>query len=138
MPRVWPGVWKAVKPGTDIGPSAVSLSSTGTGSGAGMMAATTRIKPLSGWGFVPGDHRCIDHMSHDSSAGPATQLCHVADVVGMPMRQQDGVHLADATLGVLDGALDLVSPSGKPGVDQHHAVVDDDGKSIHISDGDLE
>ena len=25
VPRVWPGVWIAVKPGTDIGPSAVSL-----------------------------------------------------------------------------------------------------------------
>lgn len=48
--------------------------------------------PLSRVGPRAGDHRCIDRMSHDSSAGPATQLCHVADVVGMPMRQQDGVH----------------------------------------------
>ena len=88
-------------------------------------------------GLRAGDHRCIDRMSHDSGAGPATQLCHVADVVGVPMRQQDGVHLADPTLGVLDGAFDLVGPSGKPGVDQHHAVVDDNGKSIYISDGDL-
>jgi hypothetical protein len=53
------------------------------------------------------------------------------------MREQDAVHLADPTLGVLDGAFDLVGPSGKPGVDQHHAVVDDNGKSIHVSDGDL-
>ena len=70
--------------------------------------------PLSRVGLRAGDHRCIDRMSHDSGAGPATQLCHVADVVRVPMRQQDGVHLADATPGVLDGALDLSARRGSP------------------------
>ena len=48
MARGVTGVWNAVNPGTDIGPSAVSVSSTGTGSGAGMTAPTTRMKRLLG------------------------------------------------------------------------------------------
>jgi hypothetical protein len=53
MARSVTGVWNAVNPGTDMGPSAVSVSSTGTGSGAGITAPTTRMKRLLGRGLAP-------------------------------------------------------------------------------------
>ena len=56
----------------------------------------------------------------------------------MPVRQQDRVHLADSPPGVLDGTCHLVGPPGNSRVDQDHAIVDDDGLGIHISDGDLD
>ena len=92
------------------------------------MAATTRMKGLVGCGSTPEITGASIAWATIRAPGPATQLGHAADMVGMPMRQQDRVHLADSALGVLDDALDLVGPSGNPGVDQHYAVVDDNGK----------
>ena len=119
-PRVWPGVWIAVKPDTDIGPSAVSASSTGTCSGGGMMAATTRMK------------RCIHRMSNHARPGPATQLGHAADVIGMPVCQQDRMDLADRSARSLDGTRHFLGPPGDAGVHQHYAVIDDHGVGVHV------
>ena len=57
--------------------------------------------------------------------------------IGMPVRQQNRVHLTDRSPCSLDGTCQLVGPPGNPGVHQHHAVVDDDGVCVHVSDGDL-
>ena len=73
--------------------------------------------------FGAGDARGISGMGHDPSTGPATQLGHAADVVGMPVRQQDRVHLADPPPGFLDCSHDLVGPTGQSGVNQHYAIV---------------
>ena len=137
-PRVWPGVWIAVKPGTDIGPSAVSASSTGTGSGGGMIAATTRMKPLGRLGFRAAvNPLCIDRVGDHPRPGPAPQLGHATDVVGMPVGQQNRVHLTDRSPCGLDRTRQLVGPPGNPGVDQHDPVVNDNGVSLHVSDRDF-
>jgi hypothetical protein len=135
-PRVWPGVWIAVKPGTDIGPSAVSASSTGTGSGRGMMAATTRIKPFGGRAFAtPVISGASIAWATTRGPGPATQFGHAADVIGMTVRQQDRVDLADRSPCGLDGTRHLVGSPGDSGVHQHHAVIDDDGVCVHVANG---
>src|SRR5215211_547283 len=85
-----------------------------------------------------GDHRCVHRMSHDPSAGTAPQLGRTADVVRMPMRQEDRVHLADPSPCILDGTCDLVGPPRETGVDQHDAVVVDYGVGVYVSDGDLD
>ncbi len=76
-------------------------------------------------------------MGNDACSGSTTQLGDAADVVGMPVRQQDGVHLANTMSSGLDSTRHCVGPSRDPGVDQDDSVVDHNGIGIHISDGDL-
>ena len=52
------GCMDRCKTGTDIGPSALNASSTGIGSGGGMMAPTTRMQPFGGCAFVPPSISC--------------------------------------------------------------------------------
>jgi hypothetical protein len=70
--------------------------------------------------------------------GPAPQLGHAADMVGMPVRQQDRVHLADSMPGLLDCSHHLVGPAGQSGINQHDAVVDDNRIGVDICDRDLD
>jgi hypothetical protein len=51
-------------------------------------------------------------MGHEPGTGPAPQLGHAADMVGMPVRQQDGVHLADSMPG---SSIALTTLSARPG-----------------------
>jgi hypothetical protein len=85
--------------------------------------------------FGAGDARHISGMGHDPSTGPAPQLGHAADMVGMPVRQQDRVHLADSMPGLLDCSHHLVGPAGQSGINQHDAVVDDNRIGVDICIG---
>jgi hypothetical protein len=76
-------------------------------------------------------------MGNYARPGSATQFGHAPDVVGMPVCQQDRVHLADPSPCGLDGTCHLVGSPRNPGVHQHHAIVDDDGVCLHVSEGDF-
>src|SRR3954447_1075944 len=83
------------------------------------------------------DRWYIVFMCHDPGAGPATQFGHVADMVWMPMRQQDRVHLADLASHLGHRSNHLLHPSREPRVDQYDAIVDDDRIGVDICDGNL-
>jgi hypothetical protein len=76
-------------------------------------------------------------MGHNPGTGSAAKLGHAADVVGMPVRQQDGVHIADSTSGRHNRSHHLVGPPRQPGVNQHYAVIHNNGVGVDVSDGDL-
>ena len=77
-------------------------------------------------------------MSHDPSAGPATQLGNAADAVGMQCVSKIVCTSPDPVGRIFNGTGHPVDSRQQPGVNQHYAVLDDDRIGVQVSDGGLD